>query len=65
MFILIGAAYRQIETDHNPLLREARKRAADTYEKGPSESNFKSRRPENRSESDKSFWDNDAEGGNH
>jgi hypothetical protein len=26
MFILIGEAYRKIEIDHNPLLREARKK---------------------------------------
>lgn len=54
MFVLIGAAYRQIETEHNPLLREARKRASETYEKGPSggfaDSKFKSRRPENKGE---------------
>lgn len=50
MFILIGEAYRKIESDHNPLLREARKKAAEHYESGPSENthNFKSRRKENR-----------------
>jgi hypothetical protein len=52
MFILIQEAYRQIENEHNPLLREARKRAAETYERGPAEAfnaKFKSRRPENKS----------------
>lgn len=49
MFILIGEAYRKIEVDHNPLLREARKNAAENYDSGPSNSNtnFKSRRPDN------------------
>lgn len=49
MFILIGESYRQIESDHNPLLREARRRAAETYESGSSDkkSTFKSKRPEN------------------
>ena len=62
MFILIGEAYRQIENEHNPLLREARKRASETYEQGPSNAfnaKFKSRRPENKSQDngEKSFWD--------
>ena len=29
MFILIGEAYRQVEIDFNPALREARKKAAE------------------------------------
>ncbi len=51
MFILVGEAYRKIEVDHNPLLKEARRKMAETYESGPSENlkNFKSRRPENNS----------------
>lgn len=63
MFILIGEAYRTIETEHNPLLREARKRAADTYESGPTMSQkFKSRRPENRSNA---FYDDNGEETTH
>jgi len=29
MFILIGEAYRKIEIEHNPLLKEARKKMAE------------------------------------
>lgn len=60
MFILIGEAYRNIETDHNPLLKEARKRAYETYDSTPTgrDSNFKSRRPENNTSYD-------GEGGTH
>lgn len=50
MFIMIGEAYRQIEIDFNPALREARRKAAETYET-PAETinkNFRSRRPENK-----------------
>ena len=65
MFILIGEAYRSIENEHNPLLKEARKRAADTYERGPSNAfnaKFKSRRPENQGQDngEKAFWDDDG-----
>jgi hypothetical protein len=64
MFIMIGAAFREIETDHNPLLKEARKRAAESYERGPAnafEQRFKSRRAENNKDSgEKSFWDEGA-----
>jgi hypothetical protein len=47
-------------------LREARKRAAESYERGPSEAfnaKFKSRRPENRTDEngDRAFW-NDEDG---
>ncbi|CDW90586.1 UNKNOWN [Stylonychia lemnae] len=54
MFILIGEAYRSIESDHNPLLREARKKAADTYETTAEtiNSKFKSRRPEGGNQQD-------------
>lgn len=57
MFILVGEAYRNIETDHNPLLREARKKAVNTYEKTAENINskFRSRRPENKD--DKDFFD--------
>ena len=41
--------------DHNPLLREARKKASETYDSDKA-SNFKSRRPENR---ESSFYDFD------
>jgi hypothetical protein len=53
MFILIGEAYREIEADHNPLLKEARRRASETFDKSESSSNFKSRRPENKSSFDR------------
>jgi hypothetical protein len=67
MFILIQEAYRQIENDHNPLLREARKRAAETYERGPEaafNAKFKSRRPENKTyeSGEKPFWDAENDG---
>lgn len=62
MFILVGEAYRTIETDHNPLLKEARKRAGESYEKGPSnESSFRSKRPEGK---DRAFYD-DEEGSHY
>lgn len=50
MFMLVQEAYRHIETENNPLLKEARKKAAETYESGSNSMNskFKSRRPENR-----------------
>ena len=64
MFMLVGEAYRSIEIEHNPLLREARKYAAETYDKGPSErSNFKSRRPENKGE--RAFYEGEDDDGNH
>lgn len=49
MFMVIGEAYRQIETEHNPLLKEARRRAAETYESSfnRGQKGFKSRRAEN------------------
>lgn len=49
MFVLVGEAYRQIEMEHNPLLREARKQAQNSYERAQDEMErkFKSRRPEN------------------
>jgi len=64
MFILIQEAYRQIENEHNPLLREARKRAAETYDRSTADAfnaKFKSRRPENKTDDygEKSFWDSD------
>jgi curved DNA-binding protein len=49
MFILIGDAYRQIEVEYNPLLREARKKAAQSYDNSFNEKMneaFKSRRAE-------------------
>ena len=49
MFILIGEAYRNIENEHNPLLKEARKRASETYENSTANafnSKFKYRRPD-------------------
>jgi hypothetical protein len=52
MFVLIGEAYRMIETEQNPLLKEARKMAASSYERSESHSTFKSRRPDNKSEKD-------------
>lgn len=51
MFILIGEAYRQIEVEHNPLLREARKRASESYDSSFNEKMneaFKSRRAEQK-----------------
>jgi hypothetical protein len=58
MFILIGGAYRQIEIEHNPLLREARRKAAESYESGPtSDSKFKSRRPENSGDFKNFFYE--------
>ena len=66
MFIVIGAAYREIETDHNPLLKEARRRANESYEKGPASgygnSKFKSKRPENNDNGEKSFWERGEDG---
>eukprot|EP00347_Sterkiella_histriomuscorum_P018826 403344025 len=54
MFILIGEAYRQVEIDFNPALREARKKAAEQYETTAEtiNRNFKSRRPENKTSED-------------
>ncbi len=49
MFIVIGEAYRQIEVEHNPLLREARRKAAESYDNSFNEKMneaFKSRRAE-------------------
>ncbi len=50
MFIAIGEAYRFIESEHNPLLKEARRKAAEQYDSSDfSKKDFKSRRPENQS----------------
>ena len=65
MFILIQGAYRQIEVEHNPLLREARQRAASTYETGDGESkksDFKSKRKENK---ERGFYENSSTGNAH
>ena len=49
MFMLVGEAYRQIEMDHNPALRDARARASNYYEKADgSDQSFKSRRPDSK-----------------
>lgn len=65
MFILIGEAYRNIENEHNPLLKEARKRASETYENSTASafnSKFRSRRPDGNKGQDngeKAFWDDE------
>ena len=46
MFLLIGEAYRQIELDHNPHLRDLRKRMETSYEKSGMGKRRRSRRPD-------------------
>ena len=62
--MMVQEAYRHIETENNPLLKEARKKATSTYDNTAStiNSKFKSRRPENKG----AFYnEEDNQGGHH